>query len=62
MIDNQIDLMTQAEVAKALRISQRQLQRLEQLGDGPPKTRLGDRRIAYPRAGLIAWLNERTST
>ncbi len=62
MIDNQIDLMTQAEVAKALRISQRQLQRLEQLGDGPPKTRLGDRRVAYPRAGLIAWLNERTST
>ena len=62
MIDSQIDLMTQAEVAKALRISQRQLQRLEQLGDGPPKTRLGDRRVAYPRAGLIAWLNERTST
>jgi predicted DNA-binding transcriptional regulator AlpA len=58
----QIDLLTQTEAAKALRISLRQLQRLDELGEGPPRTRLSERRVAYPRAGLIAWVNERTDT
>ena len=49
-------------LSKALRVSQRHLQRLKEQGDGPPRTRLGERRIAYPRAGLVAWINERTST
>src|SRR5690242_3563725 len=52
-----IELLTEAETAEVLRISQRHLQRLNELGEGPPRTRLGERRIAYPRAGLIAWIN-----
>jgi predicted DNA-binding transcriptional regulator AlpA len=56
-----LELLTQAEAAKMLRISQRNFQRLEELGDGPPRTRLSDRRVAYPRDGLVAWVIQRTT-
>jgi predicted DNA-binding transcriptional regulator AlpA len=61
MDPKQIDLLTEAEAAEALRISQRHLQRLNELGEGPPRTRLGERRIAYPRDGLTEWVRHRTS-
>jgi predicted DNA-binding transcriptional regulator AlpA len=56
------ELLTEAEAAKRLRISQRHLQRLVEIGEGPPRTRLGDRRVAYPLDGLTAWVRQRTST
>jgi predicted DNA-binding transcriptional regulator AlpA len=56
------ELLTELEAAKRLRISQRQLQRLVELGQGPPRTKLGRRRIAYPLDGLTAWVKERTGT
>ncbi len=56
-----LDLLTKLETAKALRISTRHLERLEELGEGPPRVRLGERRIAYPRAGLLAWVQQRTT-
>jgi predicted DNA-binding transcriptional regulator AlpA len=55
------ELLTEAEAAERLRVSQRHLQRLVELGEGPPRTRLGDRRIAYPLDGLTAWVRHRTN-
>jgi hypothetical protein len=56
------ELLTEAEAAGRLRVSQRHLQRLVELGEGPPRTRLGDRRIAYPVDGLTAWVRHRTAS
>ena len=56
------ELLTEAEAARRLRVSQRHLQRLVELGEGPPRTRLGDRRVAYPLDGLITWVRQRTTT
>jgi len=55
------ELLTEAEAAEWLRVSPRHLQRLADLGEGPPRTRLGERRIAYPVEGLAAWVRQRTS-
>jgi predicted DNA-binding transcriptional regulator AlpA len=56
-----IELLTQREAADVLRISLRQLQRLEDAGDGPPRTRLSERRVAYPKAALAEWVRQRTA-
>lgn len=56
-----LELLTEDEAAQRLRVSRRHLQRLVELGEGPPRTRLGDRRIAYPLDGLIAWVQQRTT-
>lgn len=42
-------------------ISTRTLDRLEEEGDGPPRVRLGKRRIGYWESDLMAWLRARTS-
>lgn len=42
-------------------ISTRTLDRLEEEGEGPPRVRLGKRRIGYWETDLIAWLRARTS-
>jgi hypothetical protein len=54
-------LLTEAEAAKRLTISQRTLQRLAYRGEGPPRIRLG-KRVTYPLDGLIAWARQRTET
>jgi hypothetical protein len=56
------ELLTQAAAAKLLGVSLRHLQRLDELGEGPPRTRLGERRIAYLKQGLFAWVQQRTTT
>ncbi len=56
-----LELLTEAEAARSLRVSQRHLQRLVARGVGPPRVRLGERRVAYPKAGLLAWIAERTT-
>jgi predicted DNA-binding transcriptional regulator AlpA len=55
------EVLTQAEAAKLLGVSQRHLQRLEEIGAGPPRTRLGERRIAYLKQGSVAWALHRTT-
>jgi predicted DNA-binding transcriptional regulator AlpA len=55
-------LLLEREVAERLRISPRHLQRLNEIGEGPPRVRLGDRRVAYPENGLDAWVQQRTTT
>ena len=55
-------LLLENEVAERLRISERHLQRLNQLGEGPPRVKLGERRVAYPEDGLNAWIQQRTTT
>jgi hypothetical protein len=52
--------LTEAETAKALRISSRTLARWRVAGGGPPFARLSARRIAYPVDGLKAWGAGRT--
>ena len=54
-------LLTEREAAQRLRVSQRHLQRLAEVGDGPPRVQLGQRRIAYPLDGLVEWVRQRTS-
>jgi len=54
------ELLTEDEAARKLRVSRRHLQRLVELGEGPPRVRLGPRRIAYPVDGLVAWITRRT--
>jgi predicted DNA-binding transcriptional regulator AlpA len=54
-------LLTEAEAAKRLSVSQRTLQRLVYRGSGPPRVQLG-KRVAYPLDGLIAWARQRTVT
>ena len=57
----EFELLTQAEAAKLLRVSQRHLQRLEERELGPPRTNLGERRIAYPKHRLLAWVRQHTT-
>lgn len=54
------ELLTQKEAAALLRLSVTGLQRLNRLGEGPPKLRIGDRTTTYPKAELIAWAKART--
>ena len=54
-------LLTKSETAKRLRVSERHLDRLHELGQGPPRVQLGARRVAYSDDALIAWVAERTS-
>lgn len=48
--------LTREEAARLLRISVRTLQDLE---DGPPFTRAGDRRVIYRLSALLAWEERR---
>jgi hypothetical protein len=49
------EFMSRAELAAALHKGERQLQRYEQLGTGPPPIRVG-KTIFYRRAAVAEWL------
>jgi excisionase family DNA binding protein len=51
---------TLGELARWLRCSERHLQRLLEIGEGPPAIRLG-RRIIFNRAMVRQWLEARSS-
>ena len=51
-------LLTEAEVAEMLRVSQRTVRRWRNEGSGPPALRVG-RRIRYRRSAVEAWLDRR---
>jgi predicted DNA-binding transcriptional regulator AlpA len=61
-MDPGFKLRTQKEAANRLRMSLRQLQRLEKRGEGPPRTMLGDRRVGYTDHGLATWVERRTTS
>lgn len=52
--------LNEIEAAELLGISERTLQRYRVEGGGPPFTRIGARRIAYPEAGIVEWAAART--
>ena len=54
------DILTETEAARRARISTRTLQRLAEIGRGPPRIRLGLRRVGYWRTDLDAWLRAST--
>ena len=54
------DVLTEAEAARRARLSTRTLQRLAETGRGPPRIRLGLRRVGYWRTDLDAWLRAST--
>lgn len=50
------DLMTQLQVAKALSISRTTLWKMRKEGRLPPQIQVSDRRVAYRRADVEAWI------
>jgi len=61
MDDDLPELLTTREAANALRISVRSLERLNEDGRGPPRVTLTPRRFGYPKRGVAAWLDARTT-
>lgn len=54
------EIMTKAEAASLVRLSQRTLDRMAADGSGPERVSLSQRRVGYPRNGLVEWLEGRT--
>jgi predicted DNA-binding transcriptional regulator AlpA len=52
--------LSEADFADRFSVSRRTLQRYRNTGDGPPFTRIGPRRVAYPLAAAEAWAASRT--
>jgi predicted DNA-binding transcriptional regulator AlpA len=52
--------LSEREFSARYGIPTRTLQRWRATGDGPPYTRIGPRRVAYPLAAAEAWLAART--
>lgn len=58
MPSHDLELYTEAEVAKVLRLCQRQVLRLRQKGIGPTPVILpGMRGVRYRRSDVVAWLD-----
>jgi excisionase family DNA binding protein len=52
-------LMTEAELARLLRVSLSTVKRLRVSGEGPPYVKIGPRAIRYDREAVRAWLKRR---
>lgn len=50
------DILTAAQAAALLKLSERTLRRLRDRGEGPPFRRLPDGQPLYTRSGLETWL------
>jgi predicted DNA-binding transcriptional regulator AlpA len=57
-----IRVITRAETQKMVGLSPRTWDRLEEIGDVPPKTRLSQGRIGYRVADIMRWLDQRRET
>jgi predicted DNA-binding transcriptional regulator AlpA len=55
----QVELLTEREVAAALRVSRAALRFWRARGGGPPWVRIGDRLIRYEVAALREWIENR---
>lgn len=54
------DFWTDAQLAKALQVTQRTTLRWRRDGGGPPFVRIGKHRILYRRASVEQWIDGRT--
>jgi predicted DNA-binding transcriptional regulator AlpA len=61
MPDTGTEFFTKRELARLCRCSERTLDRLLEIGDAPPVTRLSTRRIIFPAAAARSWLAQRTT-
>jgi predicted DNA-binding transcriptional regulator AlpA len=62
MDDKQLDsvrVLSRRETFKAVNLDERTFDRIEALGDGPPKTQLSARRIGYRLVDVQRWLDAR---
>ncbi len=55
------EILTKREAAQLARISERTLDRLMEVGNGPARISLSVRRVGFRRASFLAWLEARTS-
>jgi predicted DNA-binding transcriptional regulator AlpA len=58
-VSDDLKVYTKKETQKLLGLSGRTWDRLEALGDTPPKTRLSPNRIGYRSPDIAAWLDAR---
>ena len=58
-MSDELKVYTKKETQKLLGLSGRTWDRLEALGDTPPKTRLSPNRIGYRAPDIAAWLDAR---
>lgn len=54
-------LLTLPEAARLMRLSVRSLERLAEVGEGPPRVQLTSRRVAFWRKDVVRWLETRTA-
>ena len=54
-----IKVLNRRDTIEHLGISERNFQRLESRGEGPPKTRLSEGRVGYRVCDIKAWLDAR---
>jgi predicted DNA-binding transcriptional regulator AlpA len=58
-VSDELKVYTKKETQKLLGLSGRTWDRLEALGETPPKTRLSPNRIGYRASDIAAWLDSR---
>jgi predicted DNA-binding transcriptional regulator AlpA len=58
-VSDELKVYTRKETQKLLGLSGRTWDRLEALGETPPKTRLSPNRIGYRAPDIAAWLDAR---
>ena len=58
-LPHDLRVLSPAETAKTLGLSEPVLERLRAAGEGPPWVRLSARRVGYRVADLAAWLESR---
>jgi predicted DNA-binding transcriptional regulator AlpA len=58
-VSNELKVYTKKETQKLLGLSGRTWDRLEALGETPPKTRLSPNRIGYRAPDIAGWLDAR---
>jgi predicted DNA-binding transcriptional regulator AlpA len=54
------EFLTKRELARLCRCSERTIDRLLEVGDAPPVTRLSTRRVIFPAEHAREWLSNRT--
>ncbi|WMS42295.1 helix-turn-helix domain-containing protein [Acuticoccus sp. MNP-M23] len=52
------EYLTTADVARIIGKTARSLEAMRERGEGPPFVRPTARTIRYPRAGVVAWMNQ----
>jgi excisionase family DNA binding protein len=51
--------LTVEQLARELHVSRRTVDRMYLAGKGPPRVRIGHRRLLYERTAVAAWMAER---